>query len=181
MSSEEKFEIWLAENRGRLSKLNNPHLAIFQRSGEIDCIDHQDELASKVTHHLAKLERIITEHYRGLYEPLTREGKLRYGNERFRMKSVRRCHLHVKTRLEPCLRRDDGQAYPFVGPVLAWSFITMLYGVIICYFLTNIGGKDRLTIKEATYMDWHVIESYIFLTLMIFPPLALLELFQIYS
>jgi hypothetical protein len=65
--------------------------------------------------------------------------------------------------------------------VLAWSFITMLYGVIICYFLTNIGGKDRLTIKEATYMDWHVIESYIFLTLMIFPPLALLELFQIYS
>ena len=23
------------------------------------------------------------------------------------MKSVRRCHLHVKTRLEPCLRRDD--------------------------------------------------------------------------
>jgi len=49
MSSEEKFEIWLAENRGRLSKLNNPHLAIFQRSGEIDCIDHPDELASKVT------------------------------------------------------------------------------------------------------------------------------------
>jgi len=70
-----------------------------------------------------------------------------------------------------------GQADPkLIGPVIATSLISMFYGVVICYISTNIGGKDRLTIKEAAYMDWHVIESYIFLTLMIFPPLALLEL-----
>ena len=70
-----------------------------------------------------------------------------------------------------------GQADPkLLVPVIATALLSMLYGVVICYFSTNIGGKDRLTIKEAAYMDWHVIESYIFLTLMIFPPLALLEL-----
>lgn len=70
-----------------------------------------------------------------------------------------------------------GQADPkLIGPVIATSLISMFYGVVICYISTHIGGKDRLTIKEAAYMDWHVIESYIFLTLMIFPPLALLEL-----
>jgi hypothetical protein len=70
-----------------------------------------------------------------------------------------------------------GQADPkLLGPVIATALLSMLYGVVICYFSTNIGGKDRLTIKEAAYMDWHVIESYIFLTLMVFPPLALLEL-----
>ena len=70
-----------------------------------------------------------------------------------------------------------GQADPkLIGPVIATSLISMFYGVVICYISTNIGGKDRLTIKEAAYVDWHVIESYIFLTLMIFPPLALLEL-----
>ena len=70
-----------------------------------------------------------------------------------------------------------GQADPkLIGPVIATSLISMFYGVVICYISTNIGGKDRLTIKEAAYMDWHVIESYIFLTLMVFPPLALLEL-----
>ena len=70
-----------------------------------------------------------------------------------------------------------GQADPkLIGPVIATSLKSMFYGVVICYISTNIGGKDRLTIKEAAYMDWHVIESYIFLTLMIFPPLALLEL-----
>lgn len=70
-----------------------------------------------------------------------------------------------------------GQADPkLLAPVIATALLSMLYGVVICYFSTNIGGKDRLTIKEAAYMDWHVIESYIFLTLMVFPPLALLEL-----
>ncbi len=62
------------------------------------------------------------------------------------------------------------------GPVIATALLSMLYGVVISYFSTNIGGKDRLTIKEAAYMDWHVIESYIFLTLMVFPPFAFLEL-----
>ena len=70
-----------------------------------------------------------------------------------------------------------GQADPkLLAPVIRTALLSMLYGVVICYFSTNIGGKDRLTIKEAAYMDWHVIESYIFLTLMVFPPLALLEL-----
>jgi hypothetical protein len=107
VSSEEKFEIWLAENKVRLSKLANPHLAIFQRSGEISCIDDPDELASKIEHHLSNLEWMISRFYRGLYKPLTSEGKQIYGNERFRMKSVRCFHLDVKTRLEPCLKRDD--------------------------------------------------------------------------
>ena len=68
-----------------------------------------------------------------------------------------------------------GQAEPkLIGPVVATSLLCMLYGVVICYFATLTGGKDRLTNKEAAYMDWHVIESYVFLTLMVFPPLSLL-------
>ena len=47
-----------------------------------------------------------------------------------------------------------GQADPkLIGPVIATSLISMFYGVVICYISTNIGGKDRLTIKEAAYMD----------------------------
>ena len=64
-----------------------------------------------------------------------------------------------------------------VGPVIAVSLLCMLYGVVICYFTTIVGGKDHLTIKDAAYMDWHVIESYVFLTLMVFPPLSILGLF----
>ena len=64
-----------------------------------------------------------------------------------------------------------------IAPIIAASLLCMLYGTIVCYFATLVGGKDRLTNKDAAYMDWHVIESYVFLTLMVFPPLSLLELF----
>jgi hypothetical protein len=107
MTNEEKFELWLAENKVRLSKLDNPHLAIFQRSGEISCIDDPDELASKIEHHLSNLEWMISHFYRGLYQPLTSEGRRLYGNQRSRMKSVRQAPFDIRTRLEPALKRDD--------------------------------------------------------------------------
>lgn len=63
-----------------------------------------------------------------------------------------------------------------LGPTISFSLLAMFYGITICYAATLFGGKSGLTTKEGSYMDWHIIESYVFLTLMIFPPLSLLEL-----
>lgn len=62
-----------------------------------------------------------------------------------------------------------------LGPTIAISLLAMFYGITICYAATLFGGKSEFTAKEGSYMDWHTIESYVFLTLMIFPPLSLIE------
>ena len=62
-----------------------------------------------------------------------------------------------------------------LGPTISFSLLAMFYGITICYAATLFGGKSGLTTKEGSYMDWHIIESYVFLTLMTFPPLSLLE------
>jgi len=62
-----------------------------------------------------------------------------------------------------------------VGPVVAVSLITILYGSMISFVSTAMGGKSNASAKEAAYMDWHLIESYAFLTLIMFPPLSILS------
>ena len=64
-----------------------------------------------------------------------------------------------------------------IGPVVALSLLTILYGSMSCFISTALGGKSNVSTKEAAYMDWHLIESYVFLTLIMFPPLSLLSSF----
>ena len=64
-----------------------------------------------------------------------------------------------------------------IGPVVAFILLTILYGSMSCFISTTLGGKGNVSIKEAAYMDWHLIESYVFLTLIMFPPLSLLSSF----
>ena len=64
-----------------------------------------------------------------------------------------------------------------IGPVVAFILLTILYGSMSCFISTTLGGKSNVSIKEAAYMDWHLIESYVFLTLIMFPPESLLSSF----
>ena len=64
-----------------------------------------------------------------------------------------------------------------VGPIIAFMLLAILYGSMSCFISTTLGGKSNVSIKEAAYMDWHLIESYVFLTLIMFPPLSLLSSF----
>jgi len=63
-----------------------------------------------------------------------------------------------------------------IGPVVEFILLTILYGSMSCFISTTLGGKSNVSIKEAAYMDWHLIESYVFLTLIMFPPESLLSL-----
>ena len=62
-----------------------------------------------------------------------------------------------------------------IGSVIAFILLTILYGSMSCFISTTLGGKSNVSIKEAAYMDWHLIESYVFLTLIMFPPLSILS------
>ena len=64
-----------------------------------------------------------------------------------------------------------------IGPIVAVCLLTILYGSMSCFISTAVGGKNNASTKEAAYMDWHLIESYVFLTLIIFPPLSILSSF----
>ena len=61
-----------------------------------------------------------------------------------------------------------------VGPIVAASLLAILYGSMSCFISTVVGGKSNASTKEAAYMDWHLIESYVFLTLIMFPPLSVI-------
>jgi len=62
-----------------------------------------------------------------------------------------------------------------IGPVVAFILLTILYGSMSCFISTTLGGKSNVSIKEAAYMDWHLIESYVFLTLIMLPPESILS------
>jgi hypothetical protein len=64
-----------------------------------------------------------------------------------------------------------------IGPIVAVCLLTILYGSMSCFISTAVGGKNNASTKEAAYMDWHLIESYVFLTLIIFPPLSIFSSF----
>ena len=65
-----------------------------------------------------------------------------------------------------------------LGPIIAMSILTISVGSLSCFISTALGGKSNLNVKEAAYMDWHLIESYVFLTLIMFPPESLLSSFN---
>jgi len=65
-----------------------------------------------------------------------------------------------------------------IGPVIAACLLTILDGSMICFISTALGGKSNASTKEAGYMDWHLIESYVFLTLIMFPPLSVISIFK---
>ncbi|MDA8672113.1 hypothetical protein N9M46_03570 [Gammaproteobacteria bacterium] len=62
-----------------------------------------------------------------------------------------------------------------IGSVIALILLTILYGSMSYFISTTLGGKSNVSIKEAAYMDWHLIESYVFLTLIMLPPESILS------
>ena len=66
-----------------------------------------------------------------------------------------------------------------IGPVVAVSLLTILYGSLSCFISTAMGGKSNASTKEAAYMDWHLIESFVFFTLVAFPPASVISSFNV--
>jgi len=64
-----------------------------------------------------------------------------------------------------------------VGPPLAMSQLTMLYGALVIILANNCGPRAP-TDRELITRDWHLTEAYVFITLVVFPPLTLLEQFN---
>jgi len=65
----------------------------------------------------------------------------------------------------------------FMGPAAAVGVLTILYGSFLVYVATILGGQSSIDSKEARYFDWHLIESWVFLALMMFAPLTVFESF----
>jgi hypothetical protein len=65
----------------------------------------------------------------------------------------------------------------FMGPAAAVGVLTILYGSFLVYVATVLGGQNSMDAKEARYFDWHLIESWVFLALMLLAPLTLFESF----
>jgi hypothetical protein len=63
----------------------------------------------------------------------------------------------------------------FVGPAAAVGVLTILYGSFLVYVATVLGGQNSMDAKEARYFDWHLIESWVFLALMLLAPLTVFE------
>ena len=64
-----------------------------------------------------------------------------------------------------------------VGPPLAMSQLTMLYGALVIILANNCGPRAP-TDRELITRDWHLTEAYVFITLVVLPPLTLLEQFN---
>jgi hypothetical protein len=65
----------------------------------------------------------------------------------------------------------------FMGPAAAIAVLTSLYGSFLVYVATVLGGQNFMDAKEARYFDWHLIESWVFLALMMLAPLTVFEAF----
>lgn len=65
----------------------------------------------------------------------------------------------------------------FIGPALADSQTMMLYGALILVAVGAIGVKPAED-RDLLTRDWHLTEAYVFITLIVFPPQTLLELFK---
>ena len=64
-----------------------------------------------------------------------------------------------------------------IGPPLAMSQLIMLYGALVIILANNCGPRAP-TDRELITRDWHLTEAYVFITLVVFPPLTLLEQFN---
>lgn len=68
-----------------------------------------------------------------------------------------------------------------IGRALAFPLLGVLYGSAMAAFATFAGGQTQLSEKNSMHTDWHLIECYVFITLIILPPLNLIELISINS
>jgi hypothetical protein len=64
-----------------------------------------------------------------------------------------------------------------IGPPLAMSQLMMLYGALVIILANNCGPRAP-TDRELITRDWHLTEAYVFISLVVFPPLTLLERFN---
>jgi hypothetical protein len=65
----------------------------------------------------------------------------------------------------------------FIGQSAAFGLLTTLYGSFVVFVATILGGQSSMNAAESRYFDWHLIESWIFLALMLMAPRTLIELF----
>lgn len=63
------------------------------------------------------------------------------------------------------------------GPTLATSFILLAVGALVVIAASASGVKPQED-RELMTRDWHLTEAYVFVTLIVFPPLSLLELYR---
>jgi hypothetical protein len=61
-----------------------------------------------------------------------------------------------------------------IGPVMASPQILMLYGAMTIIAASACGVRAP-TDRELITRDWHITEAYVFISLVVFPPLTLLE------
>ena len=61
-----------------------------------------------------------------------------------------------------------------VGPPLATSQLIMLYGALVI-IAASASGIRPSTDRELITRDWHITEAYVFISLVVFPPLTILE------
>ena len=63
------------------------------------------------------------------------------------------------------------------GPTLVTSFILLAVGALVVIAASASGVKPHED-RELMTRDWHLTEAYVFVTLIVFPPLSLLELYR---
>jgi len=66
-----------------------------------------------------------------------------------------------------------------LGPAAIIGIDAMLYGAFLTFVATLLGGQSSMEAKEARYFDWHLIESWAFLALMLLGPATLFEASQV--
>lgn len=62
-----------------------------------------------------------------------------------------------------------------LGDAVATSVLGIFYGALLALFAIVAGGNYRESDQESMFFEWHMIESYAFYTLIVMPPLSILE------
>ena len=65
-----------------------------------------------------------------------------------------------------------------VGLTIASAVLGILYGALLALFAIVAGGNYRESDQESMFFEWHMIESYVFYTLIVMPPLSIIEVFS---
>lgn len=64
----------------------------------------------------------------------------------------------------------------YISPQALTGFCSMAYASLLLLTATIWGGQCSMDTREARYFDWHIIESWSFLALMLLGPATMLEL-----
>ena len=62
-----------------------------------------------------------------------------------------------------------------LGGTVATSVLGIFYGALLALFAIVAGGNYRESDQESMFFEWHMIESYAFYTLIVMPPLSIIE------